>query len=427
MIAIETRLPARPLDLARRAWRGSGAMLLWTRDGSGPSYVACDPCQLATGLDPEAQLESSVGLGRWASLPRWLGVLPYEAQRQRLERQVLLALDERPPPLVRDNQWWRYPAVAVVDSKVTIAGDDRDAVDALRARLMGPPVPGAPPELHVRDMGGSDEQHRRCILRALEFIREGETYQINLARRLEFAARGGCLELLEQISDRARSPYCAAFVTPTGQEIVSTSPELFLQLEPDRRVVTVPIKGTRPRGNDANLDRQLALELDQDDKERAELAMVVDIERNDLGRVAATGSVVAEPARVVRHTGVFHRQARVSARLREGVDRAELLRATLPSGSITGAPKVRTMELIRTLESNRRGLYTGSFGVVTQGGGLNLAMAIRTLCRDGDVAHYWVGGGIVLDSDPDREVEETRWKASQLERLLRAGPKRVGH
>lgn len=416
-VAIETRLAVRPLELARRIWSGVTPMLLWTRSGSGPSYLACDPVATRVGLDPEPELEPST-LGRWAHVPKWFGVLPYEAQRARLERAKYVLEERRPPPMFEENVWWRYPAVAVIDSRVTLVGDDYAAVEALRERLTAAPEQRTRPRLSPRDLGGSDVEHRARIERALEYIRDGEIYQVNLARRLEFDVHGAALDLLEHMSEAARAPYCAAFVDPHGREVISTSPELFLRHEPGGRVLTVPIKGTRPRGNDASSERRLAAALDADEKERAELAMVVDIERNDLGRVATIGSVVAESPRVVRHTGVFHRQARVSARLPPQVDRSELLRATLPSGSITGAPKVRTMEIIRELEVQRRGLYTGAFGFVSRAGGLHLAMAIRTLCRQDALGYYWVGGGIVADSDPQREVEETRWKAVQLQRLI---------
>jgi anthranilate/para-aminobenzoate synthase component I len=140
--------------------------------------------------------------------------------------------------------------------------------------------------------------------------------------------------------------------------------------------------------------------------------MVIDVERNDLGRVARVGSVrVTQPGQVVRQPSVHHRVARVGARLRPGVGRAELLSATLPSGSVTGAPKVRAMELIRQIEAARRGLYTGAFGLLRHDGTLELAMAIRTLTVVEGEAHYFAGGGIVADSDPERETAETRWKA----------------
>ena len=147
--------------------------------------------------------------------------------------------------------------------------------------------------------------------------------------------------------------------------------------------------------------------------------MVIDVERNDLGRIARTGSVrVVGVPRIETFGTVHHRVATVVAELADGIDRTTVLRAMLPSGSVTGAPKIRAMEIIADLESERRGLYTGALGALGHDGSLRLSMAIRTLTRRKGVAHYFAGGGIVAASDPEREVLETRWKAAQLERLL---------
>jgi anthranilate/para-aminobenzoate synthase component I len=142
--------------------------------------------------------------------------------------------------------------------------------------------------------------------------------------------------------------------------------------------------------------------------------MIVDVERNDVGRVSRIGSVSSSPARVSTHGIVWHRHAEVSGVLRPEVSRRELLAAFLPSGSVTGAPKVRAMEIIAQLEAERRGLYTGGLGFINHAGEMTLAMAIRTLTTRAHIGHYFTGGGIVADSDPARELEETTWKARQL-------------
>jgi anthranilate/para-aminobenzoate synthase component I len=198
------------------------------------------------------------------------------------------------------------------------------------------------------------------------------------------------------------------------------TPELCLRLEPDGRLSTRPIKGTRPRHPDAAEDARLARELDADPKERAELTMILDVERNDLGRIAEIGSVrLTEPPHVASLPGVHHRLATLEARQRRGVSRSEILATFLPSGSVTGAPKRRAMQLIAELEPHRRGLYTGVVGFVRHDGGLELSMAIRTVVAQNGVGHYFAGGGIVADSLPALEVEETLWKAQQVLRLLR--------
>jgi len=180
-------------------------------------------------------------------------------------------------------------------------------------------------------------------------------------------------------------------------------------------LATEPIKGTRPRGGDADQDEALARELDADPKERAELAMIIDVERNDLGSVCQVGSVdLAVPPQVVTHRTIHHRKARVVGRARSDVSRTQVLEAMVPSGSVTGAPKVRAMEVIRQLEDQRRGLYTGGLGFVAHDGSVTLTMAIRTLVLRGDRGYYWTGGGIVADSDPVVERQETAWKALQV-------------
>jgi anthranilate/para-aminobenzoate synthase component I len=232
--------------------------------------------------------------------------------------------------------------------------------------------------------------------------------------------QGSPFGLYERLVRVAQASF-AGFLALDGATVLSTSPELLLAAEPSPDgatfdfLSTEPIKGTRPRGAHAAEDAALACELELDPKERAELAMIVDVERNDLGRVARVGSVrVASPPHVVTHRTIHHRLARVTARARPGLSREEVLRAIVPSGSVTGAPKVRAMEVIASLEARRRGLYTGGFGFVRRDGGVVLAMAIRTVVLCGNEGEYWTGGGIVADSDPAREVEETRWKALQL-------------
>lgn len=210
----------------------------------------------------------------------------------------------------------------------------------------------------------------------------------------------------------------------------SSSPELCLDARPDvdstsfETLTTEPIKGTRPRGRDSGSDRALARELDLDPKERAELSMIIDVERNDLHRIAVPGSVrLRGSPRVVTHRTIHHRKVAIGALARPGVSREDVLRAMLPSGSVTGAPKVRAMEVIRTLEPARRGLYTGAIGYQSHDGGMVLSMAIRSAVLDLGTGEgeYLVGGGIVADSDPARELAETAWKAKQLQSLMSPG------
>ncbi len=414
-----------PPQLARKVW-GKGSVLLWSADGSGPSFLAVNPVQQSNALDPESELGWGLTeAARFGRAPRWFGVLPYEAQRARWERPRCSLPDGRELPLLHEHQWFRFGAVAVITDEVWVVGDDRPAVSELCRRLTGAPVAAPIASLERVDAGriALDEQaerYRSMVSAAVELIREGDVYQINLARRLDFEARGDALSVLLRMSEIVRAPYAAAFELPNELGVISTSPELFLQTDAERQVLTVPIKGTRPRTGDAAADVRTACELERDVKERAELAMVVDVERNDVGRIAEYGSVIAETPRVLPYSTVFHRLARVRGVASENVSRRQVLEALLPSGSVTGAPKIRAMELIAQLEEHRRGLYTGALGYISHDGCVNLGMAIRCLVTREREAHYHVGGGIVIRSDPQRELEETFWKAEQV---LRARPR----
>jgi anthranilate/para-aminobenzoate synthase component I len=438
-----------PLGMARRL-SGAGrrrVALLHAAERGGAfgrfSYVAADPDRRSAELDPLAADPDRAPPGSaLGAAPRWIGVVPYEARRG-LERAGWgigpprhgeggggLAADRRPPALLSACEWHRYPAVARVDheeGRVLIVGTGRVAVDRLAEALLAP-LPPPPGRLAVE--AGDDEppaEHAARIAIALGLIARGDLYQVNLARRLWIRLRSGDpLQLYESLSRRAPAPF-GAYLELDDATVVSTSPELLLRAEPPPAIAgearafgaisTIPIKGTRPRGRDAEEDRALARALDEDPKERAELTMIVDVERNDLGRVAEVGSVrLASAPAVATHRTVHHRAARVTARARAGASREEVLAAMLPSGSVTGAPKVRAMEVIAALEPRRRGLYTGGLGFVAHDGGVTLSMAIRTAVIAGGRGEYWTGGGIVADSDPEREVEETRWKALQLQR-----------
>lgn len=398
------------------------------------SFVAADPDASSDALDPfEHAGAPRVDANALVRAPRWIGVIPYEARRS-LERPGWRPEDARPPALIAAPRWYRYPAVACFDhaaGTVLVVGESAQAAEGFAAavRRAGSAGTEGAPGLPALRLSVEDDEpaawHAERIAAARALILRGDLYQVNLARRLRVALRGGApIGLYERLSAAAPAPF-SALLDLGDTTVVSTSPELLLCAEPAGTgfgaLVTEPIKGTRPRGKHAAQDSALAVELDRDPKERAELAMIVDVERNDLGRVAMVGSVrVTAAPHVVTHRTIHHRLARVSARARADVPREEVLAAMVPSGSVTGAPKVRAMEVIALLEARRRGLYTGGFGFVRHDGGVVLAMAIRTVVLAGDEGEYWTGGGIVADSDPAREVEETRWKALQLVRA--AGP-----
>ena len=435
IVAREVPVAPDPLAIARRliARGGAGLALLHTAERGGReapglgrwSFVAVDPDRRSSAIDPALDDPTPFARGGLAFVPRWIGAIPYEARRATLERPGWTKRDLRPPAPATDPVWLRYPAVVCVDHEtglVMAAGPDERAVARLAAALRaGDPAPG--PTLSVE--AGDDEPaalHAERIAAARELILRGDLYQVNLARRLWIRlVEGDPLALYARLAARAPAAFGACLWPSPDLAVVSTSPELLLRAETRGisgsfgTLFTAPIKGTRPRGRGATEDRALVRELDGDPKERAELTMIVDVERNDLGRVAETGSVrvIAGPE-VVTHRTVHHRAALLTARARDDATRAEVLASMVPSGSVTGAPKVRAMEIIAELEASRRGLYTGGLGFVAHDGSVTLAMAIRTAVLTGREGEYWTGGGIVADSEPLREVEETRWKAVQL-------------
>jgi anthranilate/para-aminobenzoate synthase component I len=404
--------PRDALAVARALAHRESVVLAWT-DGGTRAYVACDPVALSRDLDPEPELLANERAG--ASFPRWFGLVPYEARRS-LERRTT---DRRPEPDLSLPVWRRYDAVVEITSEVRVLGATSQAENELRQKLehgLCSPLAERPARLSLAGRPERGSEHVLRIERALELIASGEVYEVNLARRFEVLVEVALWDVFEALTSEGRPPYSAVFAWPE-LGVVAASPELCLALDPSGTARTSPIKGTRPRHPDAARDRALAAELDSDPKERAELAMVIDVERSDLGRVARPGSVrLARGPFVESHPGVHHRVATVEAELREGVTRSEVLSAMLPSGSVTGAPKIRAMEVIAELEPVRRGLYTGAFGVLRHDGSLELGMAIRVLTVLGEQGSYFSGGGIVADSDPLREVEETLWKASALVR-----------
>lgn len=407
-------LRADPLELVLPLAEEPGAFLSF--DGAR-AFFACRPLGVSHALDPEPELEPGAHL---SSAPRWFGLLPYEAFRAGERNR---ACDRRAPPLLEEIIWHRYGAVAVFErGAVRLEGDDPASLAWLERRLQtAASTPRRSPEARLElEEPEPAEHHERRIRRALAHIEQGNLYQVNLARRFDFSVRGDAFSVLAALGPAGRARFASAGCFQ-GLSWVCASPELFLELTAEGRLVTSPIKGTRPRGATLEEDECLKRELDASEKERAELAMVIDVERNDLGRVAASGSVrLSDPPRVVTHATVHHREATVTAQLRAGLGRSELLEATLPSGSVTGAPKLRAMELIGECEAARRGLYTGALGALGHDGSLRLSMAIRTLVFREGHGHYFSGGGIVADSDPTAEVQETLWKARQLAALAAA-------
>jgi para-aminobenzoate synthetase component 1 len=264
------------------------------------------------------------------------------------------------------------------------------------------------------------EAYLRAVERALEYIAAGDIYQVNLSQRFAAPLPQPPLELYRRLRKVNPAPF-AAFIEGPDFAVASASPEHFLRIEGDV-VETRPIKGTRPRGATPAEDERLASELAASEKDRAENVMIIDLERNDLGRVCEYGSVhVPELWGVERYSTVFHLVSTVKGRLRAGKTALDCLRACFPGGSITGAPKVRAMEIIDELEPTARGVYTGAIGYLCFSGDMHLNIVIRTFVVKNGVAYFQVGGGIVADSVPEAEYRETLDKALGLVHALAPG------
>jgi para-aminobenzoate synthetase component 1 len=285
----------------------------------------------------------------------------------------------------------------------------------------GPPRPIRHAAFEGLESTFSREGYGQAVGRCLDYIRAGDIYQVNLSQRFEAECRRSPRAVYDGLRRLSPAPYGAMLTFPE-LTLLSSSPERFLHFDPQTRIVeTRPIKGTRPRGRDAAEDAALARELISSDKDRAENLMIVDLERNDLGRVAVTGSVeVPELFEVESYANVHHLVSTVRCRLREDRDAVELLRATFPSGSVTGAPKIRALEVIDELEPVARGPYTGAIGYFGFDGSIDLNVAIRIMVIKDGRAYFHVGGGIVADSEPDAEYEETLDKGAALARVLSA-------
>jgi para-aminobenzoate synthetase component 1 len=259
----------------------------------------------------------------------------------------------------------------------------------------------------------------QAVERVRRYIASGDVYQVNLSQRAKCRYEGCPIQLYQALRMGNPAPY-SALVRSDDFTVLSTSPEQFLRKQ-GRRIETRPIKGTRPRGDSVEEDLRNAEALSHSDKDRAELLMIVDLERNDLGRVAEFGSVQVEGLYHQEHYArVIHQTAQVKAVLARGKDVFDCIHALFPGGSITGAPKVRAMEVIEELEPTRRGVYTGSVGYIGFDGNAELNIAIRTLHLIDGVLDYQVGGGIVWDSEPESEYQETLDKGRAIRETIDA-------
>ncbi len=263
----------------------------------------------------------------------------------------------------------------------------------------------------------SQAEFEVMVRRAKEYIRAGDIFQVNLSQRIMSPISGSYWDLYKLLRKINPSPF-AAYLEGGDFSLVSCSPERLVSLQ-DRQVDTRPIAGTRPRGRDGLEDQALSAELLLNEKERAEHIMLVDLERNDLGRICEYGSVRVNELMVLEdYSHVFHIVSNVQGRLLGGKNCFDVLAACFPGGTITGTPKIRAMEIIDELEPTRRGPYTGSIGYLSFCGNMDLNIVIRTFVIKNNTAYVQVGAGIVADSEPEREYRETLHKAEALLQTL---------
>lgn len=428
------------------------------------SYVAADPfAVVAEQPGPESALERlRQQLTRWSSrrvegLPPFqggaAGVLAYELG-QTLERlpsarcrdfdlprllmglyDVVVAFDHRQQRAWIVSQGWpetdparrRQRAVERLETLVRriAAGPVRGSAATAPAETRLD-VAGLAPHHPARGLQGAPEgllsnftreEYLRAVERAIEHIHAGDIFQVNLAQRLVFPARDDSVSLYLRLRERNPAPFAGYFDLGPYQ-IVSASPERFLHLD-EGRVETRPIKGTRRRAVSAVADLFVGDDLRQSGKDRAENVMIVDLMRNDLSRVCQPESVqVTQLCQVETYQFVQHLVSAVTGQLMPGMSPVDLLQATFPGGSITGAPKIRAMEIIADLEPHARGAYCGSLGYMGWDGTMDLSILIRTITAGRGWWQLPVGGGIVAGSDPQREYEETWHKAEGLLRSL---------
>jgi para-aminobenzoate synthetase component 1 len=401
-----------PLDVLASIAGEPGAMLLAVPDPDRPVTM--------NGASPSAELrldarDPFAAIGRFvaetpidAGLPFPLagGVIAALAYELGTHATVLRRYD---PLLVWDHRRAQYALLTIDPSRARPAWLERVTMPA-------PPSVGALGAAPLAPLVSAERYHQ-AVHRILAYLAAGDAYQVNLTVPFAAPLVGPAHALFARLARLHPVPY-PAYLDLGDVQLACNSPELLLRRR-GRRVETQPIKGTRPRGTDAASDAALAAELRRDPKENAEHVMIVDLERNDLGRVCAPGSVVVEAlARVESRPTLHHLVSVVAGTLRDDVDTATLLAAVFPGGSITGAPKIRAMQIIAELEDGPRGVYTGGLGLIDPRGDLELALPIRTaIVRDG-VVRWHAGGGIVADSSPEGELAEVWLKTAALRLAL---------
>jgi para-aminobenzoate synthetase component 1 len=395
-----------------------------------------DPFTTLSRLLQHCSVPGDVALGHVSPdpaspLPLCSGLLGYFAYdlKDCLEKLPRTSVDDLGLPLMH----LVAPALIVIHDRVSgsttlsavlLQGEDaafRQNVARFKNALDAPPAPHDPTARRAGPCASafSRAQYLDAVEAIRRYIVEGDVYQVNMSQRFQAPFVGDPFDCFAAMYAANPAPFFA-YINAGDHQIVSTSPERFIQLR-QGSVETRPIKGTRPRGKTPAEDDALRRELQESPKDDAELSMIVDLLRNDIGKVCRPGSVrVLEHKRLEAYQNVYHLVSTVKGELDPGMDAVDLLRATFPGGSITGCPKIRAMEIIDELEPVRRHIYTGSIGYVGFQGTMDLSVAIRTATFTGGRVLFSVGGGVVFDSDPPSEYEETLHKGRTLMSALHA-------
>jgi anthranilate synthase component 1 len=402
------------------------------RDGKSRSYDAADPLDQLRGLVREFPAAHLPELPRFAGgavgyaaydVVRYVERLPNGPQDDRGLPDMSFGFYDRTLVFDNVNKTMLVIALARLDQQSDLRRAYDDAcrrIDEVVARLNSPEQELKPRDINTAgdphlpySSNMTQQQYEDAVRKCVEYIQAGDIFQVVLSQRLQLEITADPFEIYRTLRVVNPSPYMFFLRTP-DVTLVGASPEIMVRVE-EGEVTVRPIAGTRKRGRTEEEDRQLADELLADPKERAEHVMLVDLGRNDVGRVAEFGTVkLSDMMTIERYSHVMHITSNVSGQLKRGLDAFDAMKACLPAGTVSGAPKVRAMQIIDELETHRRGPYAGAVGYIDYSGNMDTCIALRTLVVQGNQAYIQAGAGIVADSVPETEYQETLNKARGL-------------
>jgi para-aminobenzoate synthetase len=418
-----------------REWSGRRSLLGWLENGDvsltydaarGEVWRHTGAATVLVGSDIFETLEAERSRDDGDPSVSWVGYFGYACRR---DLPALLTSSPEDAtavgPRVPDAVWMRVRNPFVFEHPVSAAGEGSGASSRARSSRGGQTHPRTG-DIHAGGPGGVPEEYRSAFEEVQRQLRLGNSYEVNLTLRRSVESEADPVTAYLRLRDINPAPY-AGFVQHHGVQVLSSSPERFATIDRRRWVETKPIKGTTPRGATAEDDERHRLLLASEPRFRSENLMIVDLLRNDLSMVCEPGTVTV-PAlmQVESYASVHQLVSTIRGRLRDDVGTIEALRAIFPAGSMTGAPKLRTMEIIADVESTPRGVYAGALGWISGDGRADLGVVIRTLVATGGQGPRWTyelgtGGGITVRSDVESEYEETVWKAARLLSALGRG------